>query len=190
MTTKPPNTSTPAAAYYRTSSATNVGQDKDSLRRQQEAVTGFAKRARMTVAQEFYDAAVSGADPIDTRAGFTALLRWCDENACKVILVEGASRFARDLAVQLAGRELLRQRGIELYRWMRRPTSPTLRQPPRWFARSLVPSASLRRHRWWPSCGPLGSASASLPANARGRKDSPRRTPSWSGGQEIGPQIA
>ena len=34
--------STIAVAYYRTSSATNVGDNKDSLRRQQEAVRAFA----------------------------------------------------------------------------------------------------------------------------------------------------
>ena len=32
-----------AIAYYRTSSATNVGADKDSLARQKSAVTAYAK---------------------------------------------------------------------------------------------------------------------------------------------------
>lgn len=114
MPTKLLNTKTPAAAYYRTSSATNAGPDKDSLRRQQEAVVGFARKAHMEVTAEYYDAAVSGADPIDTREGFTALLAWCEETGCRVVLVENASRFARDLAVQLAGHALLRAKGIEL----------------------------------------------------------------------------
>jgi DNA invertase Pin-like site-specific DNA recombinase len=35
----------PAFAYLRTSSAANVGPDKDSDRRQRDAVTAFAKRA-------------------------------------------------------------------------------------------------------------------------------------------------
>ena len=52
-----------AVAYYRTSSATNVGEDKDSLRRQQEAVTSYAANKDINVVEEFYDAAVSGADP-------------------------------------------------------------------------------------------------------------------------------
>jgi len=103
-----------AVGYLRTSSTSNVGADKDSPVRQREAITGYAKAAGMTVAAEFYDAAVSGADPIDTRDGFAALLTWCAEHDCRVILVENASRFARDLAVQLAGHALLRQRGIEL----------------------------------------------------------------------------
>jgi Resolvase, N terminal domain len=52
-------------AYLRTSSAANVGADKDSDRRQREAITAFASRAGYELVGEFYDAAVSGADPID-----------------------------------------------------------------------------------------------------------------------------
>ena len=62
----------------------------------------------------FYDPAVSGADPIDTRPGFSALLDYCKTHGVGVVLVENASRFARDLAVQLTGHTLLRARGIEL----------------------------------------------------------------------------
>jgi len=100
-------------AYYRTSSAANVGPDKDSQRRQAEAVEGYA-RGRYGIATSFYDAAVSGADPVDTRPGFAELLSYCDANQIGVVLVENASRFARDLAVQLTGHALLQARGIEL----------------------------------------------------------------------------
>lgn len=62
-----------AVAYIRTSSAANVGADKDSERRQRAAIEGFAQRAGFVVVSEFNEAAVSGADPIETRAGFTAL---------------------------------------------------------------------------------------------------------------------
>jgi DNA invertase Pin-like site-specific DNA recombinase len=103
-----------AVAYYRTSSAANVGADKDSERRQREAVLSYAKAARLEVVQEFYDAAVSGADAVDQRAGFVALLERCQADGIAVVLVENASRFARDLAVQLTGHALLRARGIEL----------------------------------------------------------------------------
>lgn len=102
-----------AVAYYRTSSASNVGADKDSQRRQAEAVESFA-RGRYVIAESFYDAAVSGADPVDVRPGFTQLLAYCAAHAVSVVLVENASRFARDLAVQLTGHALLRARGIEL----------------------------------------------------------------------------
>ena len=65
---------TPALAYLRTSSAANVGTDKDSEKRQRHTIQGFAKRGGFEIIAEFYDAAVSGADPIETRAGFAALL--------------------------------------------------------------------------------------------------------------------
>jgi DNA invertase Pin-like site-specific DNA recombinase len=42
------------------------------------------------------------------------LLAYCDTNQIGVVLVENASRFARDLAVQLTGHALLQARGIEL----------------------------------------------------------------------------
>ena len=103
-----------AVAYYRTSSAANVGSDKDSERRQREAVATYAKIAKLDVDAEFYDAAVSGADPVDARKGFVALLSHCAMNDVRVVLVENASRFARDLTVQLTGHALLQSRGIEL----------------------------------------------------------------------------
>jgi DNA invertase Pin-like site-specific DNA recombinase len=105
----------PAVAYYRTSSAANVGADRDSQRRQAEAVEAYAKgRYALPLEAVFYDAAVSGADPIDTRPGFSDLLEYCKVHGVGIVLVENASRFARDLAVQLTGHALLRDRGIEL----------------------------------------------------------------------------
>lgn len=103
-----------AVAYFRTSSAANVGVDKDSEQRQRDAVQRFAKARNLVIAEAFADAAVSGADPVDTRPGFAALLARCASNGISTVLVENASRFARDLAVQLAGHQLLRSRGIDL----------------------------------------------------------------------------
>jgi DNA invertase Pin-like site-specific DNA recombinase len=103
-----------AVAYYRTSSAANVGEDKDSLKRQREAVEAYAKRAGLEVIGEFYDPAVSGADPIDQRPGFVKLLAYLASNGARTVLVESPDRFARDLAVQITGHDLLRDRGIAL----------------------------------------------------------------------------
>jgi len=108
------NSTRTAVAYYRTSSAANVGPDKDSLARQREAVAAYAKAHGLMIVREFYDAAVSGAHPIDQRPGFLAMLQYLHSNGARVILLETASRFARDLAVQLAGHDLLKARGIEL----------------------------------------------------------------------------
>ena len=105
---------TPAIAYLRTSSATNVGADKDSEKRQRDAITAFAKRAGYEIEAEFYDAAVSGADPVDVRPGFAALLARAAGNGAKVVIVETANRFARDLIVQETGHKMLHNLGIEL----------------------------------------------------------------------------
>ncbi len=105
---------TTAVAYFRTSSAANVGTDKDSLKRQQEAVEQYAAANGLDLLQGYYDAAVSGADPINERPGFIELLHYLRSNGARIILVENASRFARDLAVQITGHELLKAEGFEL----------------------------------------------------------------------------
>src|SRR5512144_2789907 len=104
----------PAVAYLRTSSAANVGADKDSDKRQRAAIDAFAKHARFTIVEEHYDAAVSGADPVDQRAGFAEMLRRLAANGAKTITVESPDRFARDLAVQLAGHDMLKALGIAI----------------------------------------------------------------------------
>jgi DNA invertase Pin-like site-specific DNA recombinase len=103
-----------AIAYLRTSSAANVGADKDSDSRQREAIAAFAKHAGFTVVEEFYDAAVSGADPIDTRPGFRALLDRIVSNGVRTVIVEDASRFARTLMVQEAGIATLAGIGVQV----------------------------------------------------------------------------
>ena len=103
-----------AFAYLRTSSATNAGAEKDSGKRQRAAIAAFAKSAGYQLAGEFNDEAVSGADAIDTRPGFAAMLAAIAGNGCKVIIVETANRFARDLIVQEVGFRQLRDAGIEL----------------------------------------------------------------------------
>jgi DNA invertase Pin-like site-specific DNA recombinase len=63
---------------------------------------------------EYYDAAVSGADPVTERPGFRAMLDRIAGNGVRVVLVESPDRFARDLAVQLAGHAYLKDLGVEL----------------------------------------------------------------------------
>lgn len=101
-----------AVAYYRTSSAANVGGDSEG--RQRSAVLAWASANGVEVVDEFYDAAVSGADSVDMREGFAALLARISGNGVKMVLVEDPTRFARDLAVQLTGHEHLKRMGVEL----------------------------------------------------------------------------
>jgi DNA invertase Pin-like site-specific DNA recombinase len=105
---------TQAVAYLRTSSAANVGADKDSDKRQRAAIKAFAKSAGFTIVGEYYDAAVSGADAIDQRPGFVEMLQRLATNGAKTIIVESPDRFARDLAVQLAGHDMLKGMGVEI----------------------------------------------------------------------------
>lgn len=115
MTRKPVRrTQMPAVAYFRTSSASNAGPNKDSLKRQQDAVRTYARNHNLRIVREFDDPAVSGADPIQDRPGFSKLLSYITGNGARIVLVENASRFARDLAVQIAGHDLLKDRGIQL----------------------------------------------------------------------------
>jgi DNA invertase Pin-like site-specific DNA recombinase len=103
-----------AIAYLRTSSAANVGTDRDSDKRQREAIQSFARSAGYELVGEYYDAAVSGADPIDTRPGFRALLDRIVGNGIRTVIVEDASRFARTLMVQEAGIATLAGIGVRV----------------------------------------------------------------------------
>jgi len=103
-----------AVAYIRTSSAANVGADKDSDKRQRAAIDGYAKRAGFALVGEFTDAAVSGADPIETRRGFAELLDRIEGNGVRTVIVEDASRFARELVTQELGILALIRRGVRV----------------------------------------------------------------------------
>ena len=103
-----------ALAYMRTSSAANVGADKDSEKRQRAAIETYAKHGGFEITDWYYDEAVSGADRIETRPGFVDMLEHLEGNGVKTIIVETANRFARDLVVQETGFLMLRQLGYDL----------------------------------------------------------------------------
>lgn len=104
-----------AFAYLRTSSAANVGPDKDSDKRQREAIQVFADYKGWELVDQFYDAAVSGADPIEGRPGFKALLERIMGNGVRTVIVEDASRFARTLMTQEAGIAMLVGLGVQVW---------------------------------------------------------------------------
>jgi DNA invertase Pin-like site-specific DNA recombinase len=103
-----------AIAYLRTSSASGLGEDRDSQARQRRAISAYAKRARYELVAEFADEAVRGADLIETRAGFKAMLARIAGNGVRVVIVENASRFARDLVTQELGFAYLQRLGVKL----------------------------------------------------------------------------
>lgn len=101
-----------AIAYLRTSSAANV--EGDSPFRQNDAIMMFADRSGVEVVSCYWDAAVSGADPIEARPGFVALLHQCAADDVSTVIVEDPSRFARSVLAQELGVLLLGRRGIRL----------------------------------------------------------------------------
>jgi len=107
---------TKAVAYYRTSSQANVGEDKDSLKRQQRAVEGYADSNDIEIVTSEYDKSTSGKGSLalDDRQMFPVLISTCREQGIHVILVEKADRFARDLMVQESGYQQLKDLGIQV----------------------------------------------------------------------------
>jgi len=105
---------TRAIAYFRTSSASNVGEGKDTLPRQEEAVRKYAILQNIEIVKEYYDANVMGTVPILDRPEFRRLFDYAIANSIDTILIETANRFSRDVMVQLIGYDQLKKSGIDL----------------------------------------------------------------------------
>jgi DNA invertase Pin-like site-specific DNA recombinase len=75
---------------------------------------GVAKAAGYELIAEYRDDAVKGSDPVDQRPGFAAMLKHIAGNGVRTIVVETASRFARDLIVAETGFRRLRDAWITL----------------------------------------------------------------------------
>jgi hypothetical protein len=70
-----------AVAHLGTPSRTNIGADKDRDKRQRAAIDAYAKASGYAVIDTYYDAAVSGADPVVDRPGFTRYSSPCSRMA-------------------------------------------------------------------------------------------------------------
>ena len=103
-----------ALGYIRTSSAANVGADRDSETRQRLAIERHAAAAGVELVGWYNDPAVSGADPVETRPGFAAMLGHIEGNGVRLVLVEDASRFARSVIAAELGVLLMIQRGVRV----------------------------------------------------------------------------
>jgi DNA invertase Pin-like site-specific DNA recombinase len=73
--------------------------DGDTWGRQTAAITKYAKQHGIEVVDEFRDAGVSGTKDLDNRPGLAALFDRVESNGVKIVLVENATRLARDLMV-------------------------------------------------------------------------------------------
>jgi len=86
-----------AVSYLRCSGLGQVGGD--TWDRQQAAITKYAKAHGLELADEFRDAGVSGTKDLENRPGLAALLDRVESNGVKIVLVENATRLARDRMV-------------------------------------------------------------------------------------------
>ena len=101
-------------SYYRTSSQANVGDDKDSKKRQEVSCDLYAKRNKSVVVNTFYDAGVSGSTNALDRPEFKRMIEWCEDNEVRTILVEDVKRYARDIVMQETTYRTLASMGYEI----------------------------------------------------------------------------
>jgi DNA invertase Pin-like site-specific DNA recombinase len=73
--------------------------DGDGFPRQQDTICRYAKANRFEVVQEFRDKGVTGSKEALDRPGLTDLFVALKANGVRVVLVENATRVARDLMV-------------------------------------------------------------------------------------------
>lgn len=86
-----------AVSYLRCSGLGQV--DGDTWDRQRAAITKYAKAHGLVLADEFTDKGVSGTKDLEDRPGLAALLDRVESNGVRIVLVENATRLARDLMV-------------------------------------------------------------------------------------------
>ena len=117
---------------------------------------------------DYYDKAVSGADRVDQRPGFREMLQRLASNGAKTIIVESPHRFARELAVQLAGHDMLSSLGIAIIP----ATAPdffTDDTPTAVLVRQVLGAISqFEKAAPWLNSRPLASGSESWWASVRG----------------------
>lgn len=88
---------TKAFSYLRVSGKGQI--DGDGFKRQQDTIAKYAKANRLEVVQEFRDEGVSGTKEALDRPGLTDLFVAIKANGVRLVVVENATRVARDLMV-------------------------------------------------------------------------------------------
>ena len=105
--------STKCVSYFRTSSSTNTGDDKDSLKRQKYVVSRFCNNNGYEIESEFYET-LRGDGEILSRPKFMEMMEFCDSNDIKTIVFENTTRFSRDLICSETGYVYLKGLGFTL----------------------------------------------------------------------------
>ena len=107
------NMSTKCVSYYRTSSLTNTGEEKDSLKRQKYVVSRFCNNNGYVIENEFYET-LSGDREILSRQKFVEMMEFCESSNIKTIVFENTTRFSRDLICSETGYVYLKGLGFTL----------------------------------------------------------------------------
>ncbi len=94
----------PAVAYLRVSGRGQI--DGDGFPRQRDVIARYARAHGVDVVAEYRDEGVSGTRDLDNREGLSDLMARIRANGVRVVLVENATRLARDLMV---GEVILRE---------------------------------------------------------------------------------
>ena len=100
-------------SYYRTSSLSNVGEEKDSLKRQKSVVHRYCDNNGYEIEGEFYET-LRGDGEILSRPKFMEMMEFCDSNDVKTIVFENTTRFSRDLICSETGYVYLKGLGFTL----------------------------------------------------------------------------
>ena len=100
-------------SYYRTSSLSNVGEEKDSLKRQKSVVHRYCDNNGFKIENEFYET-LRGDGEILSRPKFMEMMEYCDSNDVKTIVFENTTRFSRDLICSETGYVYLKGLGFTL----------------------------------------------------------------------------
>ena len=89
---------TKAVAYLRVSGKGQI--DGDGFPRQSDAASKYAERNSLEIVDQYRDEGISGTSELAGRPGLAALLDRIESNGVRIVLVENATRLARDLFVQ------------------------------------------------------------------------------------------
>ena len=89
---------TKAVSYLRVSGKGQVSGD--GFPRQRDNVADYCGRNGLELLDEYRDEGISGTDELADRPGLAALLDRLESNGVRTVVVENASRLARDLMVQ------------------------------------------------------------------------------------------
>ena len=100
--------------YYRTSSKSSSGDDKDSGKRQKHSVHSFCKSKNWEIVNEFWDKGVSGTLDVLNRPSFLEMLGYCEENEISTLVFENSGRMSRDLICMETGFQYLSSLGYTL----------------------------------------------------------------------------